>query len=440
MAVEKITDKTDRIAKIVAETEASKLNKATLFRGKMEELRSVRLEIDFPIYRMKNGRTQVEQYKYLEETGHSKDFFERGEENISAQQAQHMILLKLSKDSKGPIYQELEMIATQREPLMVTSDGVVLNGNRRLAAMRDLFDRNSRAYPGFSHVDAVILPKEANERDLELLEAELQMAPETKLQYGWIERRLKLRRHVEELKIPRDQIKETYRFKREGEINIELQQLKLAEEYLEKHLKKPFAYGELGQSEQIFKDLEKELRGKSGATAEIRRLVGYVLVKESRNLGSRVYNWKSIFGSDFEEILNRYAEEEGVGLKKPVSEKPTVAVTDDDDPLDGLSDVEQSPYEPLRHIFEDQEKTKDTAKKLARVSESLNEEGKEEKTRQAALISIQKVHQTLCNIDLTGADPDTYERIKAQINSIVSVSNSLKDQLDKISTGNTEIV
>lgn len=431
MAVIKITDKPDRIATIATEVKSPKRHESIHFRGKMVDMPVARLVIDLPVYRMKNGRTQVEQYEYLEENGQQKNFFESGEGNISAQQAQHEILLKLSKDSKGPIYLELERVASQRQPLLLTSDGVVLNGNRRLAAMRDLFEHNAGSYASFSHIDAVILPTEATEKDLELLEAELQMAPEMKLEYGWVERRMKLLRHTEVLKIPRDQIKETYRFRRVEDINVELQQLELAEEYLERYLAKPHAYREVAQSEQLFKDLERALRGKSGAEAEVRRLVGYLMVKEARNLGNRVYRYNPIFGQDFDKVMTRFIEDEGIESVETLAEVPTEDVSDND-PLADLDEGGQSPYEGLKHILEDQENTKETAEKLSSVFESLREEEKEKDSRQAALKGVQKANRTLHEIDLSEADPATFSHITSQLNTIISVSESLKDELDKL--------
>ena len=439
MAVSSITDKADRIVTIAEEVKSPKRREQVHFRGKMDDLPVARVAIDLPIYRMKNGRTQVEQYQYLEEADQPEDFFENGEENISAQQAQHRILLRLEKDEKGPIYQELERVATQRESLLLTSDGVVLNGNRRLAAMRALFEDDARTYSSFSHVDAIILPQAANEQDLELLEAELQMAPETKLEYGWIERRLKLRRHAEVLKIPRDQIKATYRFRREEDINVELQQLALAEEYLEKYLHKLHAYREVAQSEQLFKDLEKEVRGKSGVEAEVRRLLGYLLAKEARNLGNRVYRYNPIFGRDFDKVMKRFAEDEDIDLTATEADDAIDDAVDDDDPLNGLSDVDRSPYEAFKPILQDQDQTEETAEKFSRVFESLKEEGKEKDAKQAALKNVQNANRMLHDIDLTAANPTTFKRIKSQLDAITSISETLKVQIDKLSAENDEV-
>ena len=435
MAIHKVTDQADRISLIEMELQSPKRFDIVPFRGKTEHFPVARLAIDLPMYRMQNGRTRVEQYEYLEEVGGPEDFFENGEEDISSQQAQHKILLKLAKDEKGPIFQELERVATQTAPLLLTHDGVVLNGNRRLAAMRDLFERDPRMYASFSHFDAVVLPQEANEHDLEMLEAELQMAPETKLEYGWVERRLKIRRHAEELRIPRDRIKATYRFRREQDINVELQQLALAEEYLERYLGRPHAYGEIAQKEQLFKDLEKALRGKSGAEAEIRQLVGYVLANAARKLGNRVYRYNPIFGRDFDKVMTRFAEDESIDLSAHVLDSVDDAAVDDD-PLSGLSTQQQHRYEAFRPILNNVGKAQDTAEKLSRVFESITEEARDKNTKQAALKNVQKANRTLHNLDLSVADPTTIKPIKSQLNSIISISKSLITEIDKMKTKN----
>lgn len=430
-----VTDKSDRRAAIDAEVASTSRQETLPYRGKMEALAVVRLPIQLPVYRMGNGRTQVEQYQYIEEAGLAADFFETGEENVSVQQAQHRILVKLSKDEKGPIYQELARVAQQRETLIVTADGVVVNGNRRLAAMRELNAEDPKTYSAFSHIDAVILPATATAEDLELLEAELQMTPETKLEYGWIERRLKLRRHAEQLKIPRKRIKETYRFKREEDINTELAQLSLAEEYLEYYLSKPRAYRFVAHSEQLFKNLEEALRGKSGEEAELRRNLGFILAKEAANLGTRVYNFNPIFSHDFEKVATRFAEEEGIKLADP-KEPPEVADVDDDgDPLGGLSNVPTTKFAPLKPIFDDASKSEEVAPKIVEIYQSIRDEKKEEDAKKVALRSVTKAHTLLAGVDLTEADPSTYCGIRAQLNAIDVSATTLLAKLDKLKKG-----
>src|SRR5690349_17105689 len=111
---------------------------AVRFRNETKHLPVQQLALNVPIYRMANMRTNVDQAKYLTDRGLPNDFFKAGQENLSAQQAQHIFLFALSKDKDKDIYSRLQD-EKQGDPLVVTHRGVVVNGNRRLAAMRELY-------------------------------------------------------------------------------------------------------------------------------------------------------------------------------------------------------------------------------------------------------------------------------------------------------------
>ena len=441
----KIMDKADRITCIAKDAKVSMHTERVYFRGKMEDLPVIRMAIDTPVYRMNSGRTKVVQYHYVESNHRPKDFFENGEENVSAQQAQHEILLKLAKDEKGSIYRELERVQ-QHESLLVTFDGVVLDGNRRLAAMRSLYEINASTYGNFSHVDACILPKEANQQDLEILEVERQMVPDTKLEYGWIERRMKIRQHLEVLGIPRNRIMEMYRMRKE-EMNVELLQLKLVEEYLEDYLNMPHAYHEVALSEQIFTEIAKSVHKKPGKDAkvkdiELRKLIGFMFAKESPNIQSRVYDYRHIFGRDFDKVMTLYAQYERIDLTATGGSEACDDPSNSEDPLDNLSENlserEQRSYMALMPIFEDQTKRKEIVDSLSRALESIKHEAQEEDHKQAALKKAEKANQALHDIDLIAADPATFMRIKSQLDAIIAISKLIKDKIEKVAPKNVK--
>jgi hypothetical protein len=116
-----------------------------------------------------------------------------------------------ARDPQGPILQELERLAVQTEPLLMDAEGVVVNGNRRLAAMRWLLAVDAQRYSRFEQPMAAVLPPEVERADLEFIEAALQMAPETKLAYSWLDRRLKLREQREQLGLADAWIVEAFR-------------------------------------------------------------------------------------------------------------------------------------------------------------------------------------------------------------------------------------
>ena len=84
---------------------------------------------------------------------------------------------------------------TQNEPLILTYDGVVANGNRRLTCWRNLYHSKPDKYSHYAHVDVVILPQ-CEERDIVRLEATLQLEKDIRGPYGWATQAIGLRRAV----------------------------------------------------------------------------------------------------------------------------------------------------------------------------------------------------------------------------------------------------
>jgi hypothetical protein len=422
MAISTIKDKPDRRALIMTEIQSATQNDKVPYRGKLIDIPVIRIPIEIPIYRVRNGRIQVDQYQYISDKELPKDFFESGEENESVQNIQHSILLELSKDPKGNIYKELFEVAIQKDNLLITTDGIVVNGNRRLSAMRDLRAKEPNAYPEFSHIDVAVLPPEATEEDLERIETELQLTPETKLEYGWIQRRLKLRRQLEELKMDKGEIKRIYRFDREEDINTELQQLLLAEEYLSSFLKMPGAYKEVSNSEQMFKELQKAVKGKGGVEGDVRRLAGFLLVKEARLLGERAYSYRDLFGKDFIAVMNKFAIREGI---QPYGNQiPTSAADEEEgDLFDDFLQPSASIFTPIKEFLSNPEKSKDTTEKLVNIYTDIKNDNKETDKRHKALKSVQDALRILSDVDLSVSDPKTHTQIRGQLESIIHTAN-----------------
>ena len=384
-----------------------------LFRERVESLPVIRIDLALPIYRMQNGRTNVEQLAYISLRGIATTFFETGEENEDAQQAQHEILLRMSKDPVAAVYREMEHTRIQTEALIISSHGVVVNGNRRLAAMRDLVDENT--YKEFQHVDVVVLPDNATEIDIETLETDLQMAPETKLEYGWVERRRKIRRQLEVLQISREKVKHMYRFRTDEELNRELSQLRLAELYLESYLAQPRAYWLVEKSYQIFKDLSEELENKDYQTAEEIKAIAFPLIKEARNLGQRAYSFNEAWGKYRQKLIERYASE--AGIQDGISVDHATETFSSEDPLSASLAV-IDPTVQIRKALIAPENSFEVAEKLVGIFSSLREEDRAVKGKRAALQAVQDAHRKLQSVDVATSDPTLLENILAQLQGI----------------------
>lgn len=423
-----ITDQHERIATITSLCVEPVSMASIPYKNRLESFPVIRVPIELPIYRVRNGRIMVEELEYIHQRQLDSNYFKNGQENVSVQKVLHDILFKISRDAKGPIYQELEQVKLQKESLIVTHNGVVINGNRRLAAMRELYHDDPNKFASFSYIDVLVLPSTATETDIEMLEIELQLAPNTKLDYSWINRRLNMREQINDLGFTRDQIKAAYRFTREEEINTELQQLALAEEYLETYLRSPYAYKEVSHSEQNFMDLQKALSGKSGEESEVRRLMGFLIVKESGNLGGRAYGYKDLYGKDFEKVVQKFAEEEGIQLN--IEQNTTNEEPDEEENIWNVLYVEpQIPYTPIKEILSDLSKANETAVKLVDILDSVRRGGTEDKKKQDALKKAEAVLKMLSQIDITTSDPKTHTQILGQLKGAVNLANNIISQL-----------
>lgn len=161
------------------------------------ELPVVEVELGLPLYRLANYRTQTEQLSHIRSRQLAAGFFRIGQENVTAQQAQHDILVSFAKLGSGetiiPIYNVLETGRQQSETLLITGDGVVVNGNRRLAAMRELYQADPQAYASFGSVRAKVLPPGLTAVEIKRIETRLQMTPQTLLPYDWVNEALAIR-------------------------------------------------------------------------------------------------------------------------------------------------------------------------------------------------------------------------------------------------------
>jgi len=195
------------------------------------DLPVVPVEAERLVYRADNGRILSEIRHACRDEGLLDAKGRIVEADSRVQAILHRLLVAKASDQTSPIFAELEQYALQTEPLLITRQGLVVNGNRRLASMRELLGRDPEKYAGFKTIACAVLPDSFSYETIEFIEANLQMAPDLKLSYSWINRRLKLREHVADL--PRELIVDAYRLKDAGEIENELGELALAESYLD---------------------------------------------------------------------------------------------------------------------------------------------------------------------------------------------------------------
>ena len=397
------------------------------YQNKLRELPIIRLGITVPIYRMANYRTRTEQLKYIRNNDVAKDYFAGGEENELVQQAQHDLLVDFAKrgsDSISPIMNELE-VEEQREPLLITDRGVVVNGNRRLAAIRELFTNDPEHYRRYSHVDCAVLPGDATTRDIREVEVRLQMRPETKLPYGWIEESLAIREMIDS-GMGLDYVSALMKKKPKA---IEQADRALTEVniYLKAWLDKPEEYQYVENTEQFFNDLAKSFSGVEGDILEAKRRIAWALISAPRkSLKRRRYDYNFSFDKKADEVIKGLSERLDIDLSPSTSEE-----SDDlDIELDEPNSEATVSLNAFIDAFDDKDQIESITKELVDVCEEIRELDRQESIGNQALDAVKAANSKLMSVDISKADVNTYEKIAAQLKSVKSRAEALQHTLE----------
>lgn len=145
-----------------------------------KELPVVALEVEWVRFSTLNHRTKSEQMRIITQRG-IPDLFTADPLGAQAQAEQFGIL----KGQEGfeAIKEDL-LERGQQEPAVVTAEGVLINGNRRSAALRSLYLDDG--FKSGRYVNCLVLPVDATAAELVDLETELQIAREFKEEYTWV--------------------------------------------------------------------------------------------------------------------------------------------------------------------------------------------------------------------------------------------------------------
>lgn len=392
-----------------------------------QQLPVVRFPIELPIYRMANGRTRTAQLQYIRSHDTPADFFTAGQENQESQQAQHDILDRFSREGTTSISPIAEVLAEgrQTDPILITAAGVVVNGNRRLAAMREHYTSGEPGTQSYSHVLCQVLPATITDKEIKEIEVKLQMQPETKLPYTWVNEALTIK-DLMQSGFTRDEIARDMR-KSSKEVDSALQALSHAEIYLKDWKRTPEDYALVeSDAKQIFGDMAKQLKDKTGEDLELSRRIAFTIQDNSKKLGNRAYAFNFSFGKKSADVAEALAARMNVDMTAPQ--------TGDAQPDDGLDidlgdDTEATSYKPLIDLFDDVARRDEVASELIAVCESISSADQDEKRGQAALKAVRDANTKLFEIDISTADPSTHAAIAAQLDSVIARAQKLKNEL-----------
>lgn len=154
------------------------------YRGKYRALPVVELPIELLVYRIENIRTKSLQKQWLaQHPDCPRDIFTVDPASIATQEIQHQILKKLASD-KGLFKAFKDDKLQQKQPLICSSDGIVVNGNRRLCTWRELYYTSPDKYAHFQTVRVAVLP-DSDPQGMYDLEVALQIHSDMKAEYVW---------------------------------------------------------------------------------------------------------------------------------------------------------------------------------------------------------------------------------------------------------------
>ncbi len=436
-------DRPSRIAFLRGRIEAVRRspNPATFdvpFRGRPITLPRIEVRADFPLYRIQSGRTHRAQAAYLDRhTELPPDFF-NDPEDPQVQRAQHEILLELI-DEEG-LRQDL-VEREQWNPLVLTHDGFVVDGNRRLCALRDEHSE---------YVRVVVLPEDAESPEIFETEIELQMARETRAEYNWVDQALHIRYGIEQLGERVEVLAERMRMDVD-EIRASIAELAMVDMYLDwlgspgKYHLVPAARG--GTTQQAFRELTQRLSTQAaqrlsreehqairetcfavilsdGGYSDVRRVITN-LTRSPQEFVRRVIE-------DLPDDLRREIETEGTSesLARTREER-----SDQDDLLAQLAQSEprtgSAAAQGILLVVRDPTRARRAGQSVIRVAEDLAAEDREAQRLALPLQRVQRALREIDGVDLR-SDTQNLDEVARTLAELIAEAERLMNEINRI--------
>ena len=258
--------------------------------GDLKWLEVYEVPLDLPRYRLSNTRTIAMQEQYIASNDLEEDYFEQDVWSDKLQEIQHEILSKLiHRKNLKAYFQKKGNIQT--DPLILTNEGFVISGNRRLCTFRELYyneEGGQSKYKHFQRVRVVILPK-MTEEEIEYVEDYFEQEEDIQDDFTWTNRALGFEKRLKKHGYSVQVLAEKTNVKK-GEIEDLLSKLSVAREYLD-FINKPKAYNEVDDDEYAFKVLLKTRRkfNNNPAQKDIFQKLSFVALSKSGEISDRMY-------------------------------------------------------------------------------------------------------------------------------------------------------
>lgn len=398
------------------------------FRQRQVSLVKIDVPIGFPLYNIKSGRTHRAQAEWIERHGGQADFFADAEDD-EVQAVQHSLLLEMIQD------RDLDADLgrrQQRNPIVLTFDGYIIDGNRRVTALRAAGD--------VENVIAVVLPQDATMPEVFETELELQMARETRADYNWIDQALHVRYGVQQLHEPVSSVAQRMNVQ-EREVNDVLARLVLVDLYLA-WAGTPDAYHRVpADSEQSFIELSdresrQQFRNLSALHREAIRLACFGVIQSAgggymdiRHVADSIRGQPAAVVS---RLRDQLPDDLAARLDDPITEpgQESADGVGDDDILSQLAaaagDEAIPPGSEVLNVVRDPSDAHTSAPVLIEVAKDLIEEGRELQTHLEPLRKLDRALQLLRSIRITSET--------RQVQAVAQRLAALVTESDRIAT------
>ena len=298
----------------------------------------INLPIELPTYHLNNGRTRSAQSHYIFNEGKTSKFFANHQEDNLQQKIQHKLLFKAAQDSTANIYKELKKskVFKKDEAILLDKSGMVINGNRRLSSVRELYAGDPNTYKNFEYIPCAIIQKDLSATDIKDIEGYYQIKKQFRQDYDWISLALDIKYEKDDLGSSFEEIGSIKDFKAE-DVEMYYELIKQVDICLADDWKQPKGYPLVEDQKQIWMDTAKRAAKTKDPAAKLAIWKTCRLISiNSKNLGDRAYNFAKDFQNrnNLKEIIDQWAIRYHIKEDKSKKKKS-------DDPLDEVSEPSQ---------------------------------------------------------------------------------------------------
>lgn len=377
----------------------------------------VQIDSEFLMFRIENSRTVIQQLAYIRKNNLPKDFFS-DPESPRVQEAQENILIEMVKGKGKDLLEDLRT-RRQDDACIITYDGYIVNGNRRVAALKLLGER---------YINCAVLPEDTSPKDIYLLEQQLQISEDFREDYHWINELRNIKKGEEDSKLKITEMELVANLRLDpSELKIKLRILDLIDAFLN-WKKKPgeYDYPKLDDTEEIFRQLEKATKkyAKEDAKRESLQNAVFTLIEERPSKG-RLYGYVMDLIRTFDQVFEQtqaFLQGTNQGTKSNPSSTP--------DQLDELLNVNRELENPL---FDNPETASTDSRNLVDIILDVKEANKEKRDAEAVYLSVRSALRELQGLTI---DNDTTKLIgiKNNLEQIINTSQRLLKELNEISS------